>query len=153
MIVRDPLLLAFVLLSLLGAPTITHAQKVNCAKPKNLSIAAMGECANRELAAADKELKQTFQEVLAQYTPKATQSPMKPELSNSIDSQQMQWNRRMLEVLKSSQEAWLQYRESACRAVRDSYEGGTSAEINVPECKAQLTRERIKFLRTYFLDR
>jgi len=144
----SPLLLAIILVGVMGTPLVTRAQNVNCAKPKTLSIAGLGECANQELTAAERQMKRTFQDALAQYTPKAEHS----RAHNSATNQQAQWERRMRDNLIASQEAWLKYRKSACGAVSDMYGLGTSAEINVPECKADLTRARIKFLRTYFMN-
>jgi uncharacterized protein YecT (DUF1311 family) len=152
MILRNHLLLTVVLFSLVGTPLVTRAQKVDCAKPKTLSIAGLADCANRELAATEVEMKQTFQEALSQYTPKAEHSRERHGAHNSATNQQAQWERRMRDDLIASQEAWLKYRKSACGAVSDMFGLGTSAEINVPECKADLTRARSKFLRTYFMN-
>lgn len=148
-----PLLLAIMLVGFIGAPLAAPAQTVNCAKPKMLSIADLGECANRKLAAAESELDKTFKKALAQYTPKAAQATDTTRVPNSIDGREIEWERRIRDDLKASQIAWLRYRESACGSVSDWYDGGTAAEINVPECKTELTRARIKFLRTYFLSR
>ena len=58
----------------------------------------------------------------------------------------------MRQRLRASQAAWLRYRETACAAVQEMYDGGTIAEVDVPGCKADLTESRTRFLQKYFID-
>ena len=126
------------------------AQNANCAKLP--STAEQANCVNRELVATENELKQTLKDALAQYTLTGEQSRETPAVGSSGRDQQIQWNQRMRDDLNASQQAWLKYRESACGAVGDSYDGGTFAEVAVPLCRADMTRARTKFLRTYFVN-
>lgn len=143
-------LFALILVSLVAMPSNVPTQRSDCAKLP--STAEQADCVNRELAATESELKQTLKDALAQYAPAKEQDRKTPAVGNSGSDQQIQWNQRMRDDLNTSQQAWLKYRESACRAVGDSYDGGTFGEVAVPLCKADLARARIKFLRGYFVN-
>jgi uncharacterized protein YecT (DUF1311 family) len=55
-------------------------------------------------------------------------------------------NRKILRKLRESQKAWYAYRESACGAVEQTYEGGTITALVIPLCKIEITQQRTKFL-------
>lgn len=121
--------------------TSAHADapKQHCGKAS--STAEMAQCAEKELQAAEADMKQALSRAVAQYTPVATERR---------DAQQVAWEQKIRRDLDASQTAWAEYVRVSCGAVADTYDKGTLTEINVPECKAELTRQRAKFLKIYF---
>jgi uncharacterized protein YecT (DUF1311 family) len=134
----------------LGARPSAIAQHVDCGKAE--STAEQAACADRELSAAEQELKEAFGNALDQYIPSADQKRQTAALPRYDRDRQVQWEQRMRRDLNLSQKAWLSYRQSACGTVADMYDGGTITAIAVPLCKAEMTRARAKFLHDYFGD-
>jgi uncharacterized protein YecT (DUF1311 family) len=56
----------------------------------------------------------------------------------------------MRQRLQLSQKIWLQYQSAACAAVSDFYEGGTMGPTAATLCKAEIAKQRAKFLRDNF---
>ena len=123
----------------LGIPSLAGARDQHCRKA--LSTVEMSKCAEKELQAAEANMKQALSQALAQYTPVA---------SERSDAQQVAWDQKIRRDLNASQAAWADYARITCGAVADTYDKGTLSEVNVPECEAELTRQRTQFLRVYF---
>ncbi len=128
------------------------AQKVDCGSPS--STAERANCVDRELQAAESAMNATFEMALETYTPNSNvqKSSTGPALPKSEQDDQVKWEIRMRQRLRASQAAWLSYRETACAAVQEMFDGGTIAEVDVPGCKTELTESRTKFLQKYFID-
>jgi uncharacterized protein YecT (DUF1311 family) len=128
------------------------AQKVDCGSPS--STAERANCVNRELQSAESDMNAVFEKALETYTPNSQVQKgwTGPAIPKSEQDHQVKWEARMRRDLEASQEAWLKYRATACATVREMYDGGTAAEVDVPGCKADLTESRTIFLRKYFID-
>jgi uncharacterized protein YecT (DUF1311 family) len=128
-------------------PLSAKAQESNCAKAA--STAERYQCANQELATAQQDLESAFGDAVQRYTPKADDgkedAPSRPE-----KAQQAEYERKMRQGLELSQKSWLQYQSAACAAVSDFYEGGTMGPTAAALCKAEIARQRAKFLRDNF---
>jgi len=128
-------------------PLTAMAQESNCGKA--LTTAEQYQCANQELATAEQDLETALSDALQRYTPKADDTkenaPPPPERA-----QQAEYERRMRQRLELSQKAWLQYQSAACAAVSDFYEGGTMGPTAAALCKAEIAKQRAKFLRDNF---
>lgn len=46
----------------------------------------------------------------------------------------------------------MQYRESFCATVVETYEGGTGASVSGPECESELTAQRTNDLKKWLGD-
>ena len=123
------------------------AQESNCSKAA--STAEQYQCANNELATAEQDLKAALADALQRYTPKADETK-ENALPPPESAQQAQYERKMRQSLESSQRIWLQYQSAACAAVSDFYEGGTMGPTETALCKAEIARQRAKFLRDNF---
>ena len=125
-------------------PLTASAQESNCGKAP--STAEQYQCANNELATAEQDLQSAFADALQRYTPKADENaPPPPE-----KAQQAEYERKMRQRLELSQKMWLQYQSAACAAVSDFYEGGTMGPTAAALCKAEIAKQRAKFLRANF---
>jgi uncharacterized protein YecT (DUF1311 family) len=128
-------------------PLTAMAQESNCGKAP--TTAEQYQCANQELATAEQDLETALSDALQRYTPKADDTkenaPPPPERA-----QQAEYERRMRQRLELSQKAWLQYQSAACAAVSDFYEGGTMGPTAAALCKAEIAKQRAKFLRDNF---
>jgi uncharacterized protein YecT (DUF1311 family) len=125
-------------------PLTAIAQESNCGKAP--STAEQYQCANNELATAEQDLQSAFADALQRYTPKADENaPPPPE-----KAQQTEYERKMRQRLELSQKMWLQYQTAACAAVSDFYEGGTMGPTAAALCKAEIAKQRAKFLRDNF---
>lgn len=145
---KEYLLLAALILAVCNAlPLTAIAQESSCGKAS--STAEQYQCANHELATADQDLESAFADALQRYTPKADDmkenAPPPPERD-----QQAEYERRMRQRLELSQKIWLQYQSAACAAVSDFYEGGTMGPTAAALCKAEIAKQRAKFLRDNF---
>jgi uncharacterized protein YecT (DUF1311 family) len=128
-------------------PLTAIAQESNCSKEP--STAEQYQCANHELAIAEQDLENAFTGALQRYTPKA--DDMKENaLPPPERDQQADYERRMRQRLQLSQKIWLQYQSAACAAVSDFYEGGTMGPTAATLCKAEIAKQRAKFLRDNF---
>lgn len=128
-------------------PLTASAQESSCAKAP--STAEQYQCANNELAAAEQDLEKAFADALQRYTPKP-EDVKESALPPPEREQQAGYEKRMQQRLESSQKAWLQYQTAACAAVSDFYEGGTMAPTAAALCKAEIAKQRAKFLRDNF---
>lgn len=145
---KEYLLLAALIVALCNTlPLTAIAQESSCGKAS--STAEQYQCANHELATADQDLESAFADALQRYTPKADDmkenAPPPPERD-----QQAEYERRMRQRLELSQKIWLQYQSAACAAVSDFYEGGTMGPTAAALCKAEIAKQRAKFLRDNF---
>jgi uncharacterized protein YecT (DUF1311 family) len=128
-------------------PLTAIAQESNCGKAP--STAEQYQCANQELATAEQDLENAFSNALQRLTPKA--DDMKEnDLPPPEKTQQAEYERRMRQRLELSQKIWLQYQSAACAAVSDFYEGGAMGPTAAALCKADLAKQRAKFLRDNF---
>ena len=128
-------------------PLTANAQQPNCSKAP--STAEQYQCAHNELATAEQDLKTALADALQRYTPKADETK-ENALPQSESAEQAQYERKMRQSLESSQKIWLQYQSAACAAVSDFYEGGTIGPTEAALCKAEIARQRAKFLRDNF---
>jgi uncharacterized protein YecT (DUF1311 family) len=111
------------------------AQEVNCEHPQ---YSEMGACEEKELAQGEAKMQHVYERLLASFGATRGESP-----------DEKQWSTRMRRRLRESQTAWLNYRQSFCSAVEESYDGGTGAIAAVPGCKADLTEQRAKALQKW----
>ncbi|MDR3751264.1 MAG: lysozyme inhibitor LprI family protein [Terracidiphilus sp.] len=131
-------------------PLTTSAQKMDC--DKAASSAEQDECADQELAMAETDLKDAFADAIQHYTPMADEQKENAALPKYDRDHEAQLEKKMRRDLEVSQKIWLQYRTAACAAVSDMYDGGTISPAATSLCKAEITKQRIKFLRDYFAD-
>lgn len=141
---------AFIAVGCILIPLTTSAQKMDCSKPA--SSAEQDECADRELAKAEADLKNAFADALQHYTPSADEQKENAALPKFDRVHEAQYERRMRRDLEVSQKIWLQYRTAACAAVFDTYDSGTIGPSIASLCKEEITRQRIKFLHDYFAE-
>jgi uncharacterized protein YecT (DUF1311 family) len=123
------------------------AQESSCTKAP--TTAEQYQCANNELAASEQDLEKALADALQRYTPKPDDAK-DDALPPPEKSQQAGYESKMRQRLESSQKAWLQYQTAACAAVSDFYEGGTMAPTATALCKAEIAKQRAKFLRDNF---
>ncbi len=145
---KQYLLMATLIVAVCNTLTLTAiAQESSCTKAS--STAEQYQCANNELAAAEQDLQSAFADALQRYTPKADDTkedaPPPPQRDQQAD-----YERRMRQRLETSQKMWLQYQSAACAAVSDFYEGGTMGPTAAALCKAEIAKQRAKFLRENF---
>lgn len=130
-------------------PFAAIAQESNCEKAP--STPEQYQCANNQLATAEQDLESAFADALQHYTPKADDTKDDAEaLSQPEKNQQAGYYKMMRQRLDLSQKMWLQYQSAACAAVLDFYEGGEKGPTAVALCKAELAKQRAKFLRDHF---
>jgi len=143
---RKQSLLAILIVAVCNAlPSISIAQELDCSNAP--STAEQYQCANNALATAEQDLNSAFTDALQHYTPKADDSNALPQPERD---QQVQYEKKMRQSLELSQKMWLQYQSAACAAVSDMYEGGTMGPTAVANCKAEIAKQRAKFLRENF---
>lgn len=124
------------------------AQETRCESLPNNN--AKSECLYAELKKAEAEMQTAYVRALSLNDPNRKEENSQPLLPK-IDRKSMRESRQhMTQKLRDSQRLWLQYREQACGAVEDKYEGGTIVGEVVPLCKIDLTEQRTKFLRVNF---
>jgi uncharacterized protein YecT (DUF1311 family) len=146
----DFLIVAFIAAGFSLVPLTTSAQKMDCGKAA--SSAEQDQCADQELATAETDLKDAFADALQQYTPTADGQKENATLPKYDKDHETRYEKRMRRDLKVSQRIWFQYRTAACAAVSSMYDGGTISPAAASLCKAEVTRQRIKFLRDYFAE-
>ena len=132
----------------LASSRAASAQKVDCEKAQN--TAEQAQCADSELGVAESEMKGAFGHALEVYIPTAQEKKQTAALPKLDRDRQTDWERKMLRDLRASQNTWLAYRQSACGAAEDMYDGGTISAVAVGLCRAEMTRAQTKFLRDYF---
>ena len=142
------LLLAMLIVAVCNTlPLTAIAQESNCGKAPN--TAEQYQCANNELAAAEQDLQNALADALNRYTPRAD-DVKDNTLPPAERDQQTVYEKKMRQSLELSQKMWLQYQSAACSAVSDFYEGGTMGPTAAALCKAEIAKQRAKFLRDNF---
>lgn len=128
-------------------PLTAVAQDVDCSKAP--STAEQYQCANKELSAAEQDLENAFNSALQRYTPNPDDAQQN-DLPEAERAHQLQFEKKMRQNLQLSQKIWSQYQSTACTTVSDFFEGGTMAPTAAALCKAEIARQRAKFLRENF---
>jgi len=129
----------------------TGAQEPDCKKLENNN--AESECFYGRLEKTEAEMQRAYRSALAAYTHNPEEyKTLYPEFSKSKYDMEHQEkaDKRVLRKLSESQRLWVAYRESACGAIEEKYEGGTIIGEVVPICKDELTKERTKWLEAQF---
>ena len=80
-------------------------------------------CAGKDLEASDRELNTVYRQTLAQ-------------------------NRRLAVLIRDTQRAWIIYRDKECAITAEEWRGGTGQTLAVVTCKSEMTKARIRELRT-----
>ncbi len=94
-------------------------------------------CANREFEKADRKLNTTYNQVIAQIKANpSTNSMGKPMLSQLIKAQRL----------------WVSFRDAECDAHYTYYIDGTIRGLMFVSCKTELTEQREKDLRRFYLS-
>ncbi|MDE2420085.1 MAG: DUF1311 domain-containing protein [Gammaproteobacteria bacterium] len=94
-------------------------------------------CANREFEKADRKLNTTYNQVIAQIKANpSTNSMGKPMLSQLIKAQRL----------------WVSFRDAECDAHYTYYIDGTIRGLMFVSCKTELTEQREKDLRSFYLS-
>jgi uncharacterized protein YecT (DUF1311 family) len=123
---------AITLLSLLlltGVTTTGQKQKKDDPCPDAQSQAEMTQCAGKAYKAADAELNQIYQKLVAMLD----------------DDEKAQ--------LKDVETAWIKYRDANCEFVADQFKGGTMRPMVYAFCLADVTKSRTTELKTQIKDR
>jgi uncharacterized protein YecT (DUF1311 family) len=108
------------------------------------------DCLDQQLANAEADMNRAFQQAISKYLPSAERDSESPKMSK-VDLELLhEADKRTARSLRQSQARWLAYRESACTAVANMYDGGTITVEAVPACKTELTQQRTAWLRSYF---
>lgn len=133
-------------LALLGSSTFTSATSADepsfdsmskiqieqyCAAGKGGTL-EIEYCANREFQKADRKLNVTYSQVLTQ---------IKADTNKSMRSEFVQAQRR-----------WIAFRDAECGAHYTYYMDGTIRGLMFVTCKTQLTEQREKDLRSFYLS-
>lgn len=84
-------------------------------------------CAGKQFEAADKELNKDFREIQARLAGEA----------------------EMRKLLVDAQRAWISFRDTECAFQASGVAGGSVYPMTLALCKASLTSERVKQLRSY----
>ncbi|HAJ60231.1 MAG TPA: hypothetical protein DCP31_14020 [Cyanobacteria bacterium UBA8543] len=99
------------------------AQEVNCANERTQQ--AMNLCARQEFEASDKQLNQTYQQLLSRLRGEPRR------------------------LLATAQQAWIGYRNATCAYKYDGYTAGAIASTMYSKCLRQVTERRIQDLQGY----
>ena len=109
--------------------------KLDCADPQDQS--SMNMCAQRDYERADTEMNAQYR--LATATMRAADK----EVDRASDSQPLYYD-----TLVAAQRAWLTFRDQTCLLESFEARGGSMQPMLDSGCKAQLTRERTKQLKS-----
>ncbi len=139
---------AFCLLFCTIQRSALFAQVQGCGKLQ--SAAEKSECLAQKLVEVEADMNRAFQQSLANYLPSAERDNEGPKMSKLDLELLHEADKRTVRGLRQSQARWLAYRESACSAVENMYDGGTIVAEAVPACKIELTQQRTDWLRSYF---
>jgi len=99
------------------------------------------------LVNAEAEMNTAFNTALKMFLPDEKDSKT---VVGADRMRQIEWQKRILRDLKTSQSAWLAYRDSSCRSISDFYEDGSGEPTAVASCKLGITTARTQFLRDNF---
>ncbi len=124
------------------------AQDQGCEKLQ--STAEKSECLAQKLLKAEADMNRAFQQALSNYLPSAERDNEAPKMSKLDLELIHEADKRTVRSLRQSQARWLAYRESACAAIENMYDGGTIVAEAVPACKIELTQQRTDWLRSHF---
>lgn len=135
-------------LALLGSSTFTFADEPSLDSMSETQIkqyCAAGNggtreieyCANREFQKADRKLNVTYNQALAQIKAKSSISPL---------------NKSMRPEFVKAQRLWIAFRDAECGAHYTYYIDGTIRGLMFISCKTQLTEQREKDLRSFYLS-
>lgn len=94
-------------------------------------------CANREFQKADRKLNATYNQVVAQIKANPPMNPI---------------GKSMLSQLVKAQRLWVAFRDAECGAHYSYYIDGTIRGLMFVSCKTQLTEQREKDLRSFYLS-
>ncbi len=113
--------------SFLAIPIKAQNPNINCAdKDQAMSNLELTFCAAQDYAASDRELNRVYRKVLSE-------------------------NPNEVNIIRQAQRAWISYRDAECNVVSVQYGNGTGRPMAVTLCKKDLTDERARRLRTYYL--
>ena len=104
------------------AKSYSQTPKVNCENP--ITQADMNNCAALDFKKADQELNSIYQEVISKLSPETKH------------------------LLVAAQKSWISVRDNHCAVYTKLYDRGSMMPLMVNTCKTELTRNRIKELRT-----
>jgi uncharacterized protein YecT (DUF1311 family) len=97
---------------------LVHAEEIDC---KNaITTYEMNVCAGREMEAADAELDKYLTKAKHKYSEE----------------------KRVVDLLVKSQEAWLAYRKVYCDGIYEMWSSGTIRGVMYGSCMVQLTKQR-----------
>lgn len=104
------------------------------------STVEMNFCADKDFAAADKNLNSAYKAALAYVRTR--------ELDPPYDAKHFE------EALRASQRAWVAFRDADCRdLVAQEWSGGTGTSSAILGCMIALTKDRTKDLRDRFAEK
>ena len=145
LIMKRPCILLLYVYVLLALSPRVLAQK-DCNKIESES--GKTRCLEQKTTSAESRLNSVLERIVSFY------SVDREDLSDTPAVMQVvkEADKRTTEALRKSQSDWMAYRDSACEAVGDSYEGGTASAQAIPSCRLRLTEDRIMWLQTNFND-
>ncbi len=94
-------------------------------------------CANREFQKADRKLNVTYNQILTQIKANPSMNPM---------------GKSMRSEFVKAQRNWIAFRDAECGAHYTYYIDGTIRGLMFVSCKTQLTEQREKDLRSFYLS-
>jgi uncharacterized protein YecT (DUF1311 family) len=112
-----------------AAFSVSAQQKKPDPCPDAQSQAEMNQCAGKAYKAADAELNQAYQKLVAMLD----------------DEEKTQ--------LKNVETAWLKYRDANCEFVADQFKGGSIRPMIYAFCLADMTRNRTAEIKNQITDR
>lgn len=112
-----------------AAYSVSAQEKKSDPCPDAQSQAEMNQCAGKAYKAADAELNQVYQKLIAMLD----------------DEEKAQ--------LKNVEAAWLKYRDANCEFVGDQFKGGSIRPMIYAFCLADMTKNRTAELKNQITDR
>jgi uncharacterized protein YecT (DUF1311 family) len=119
---------------LLASTAVAHAR---CDAPQ--TTYEMKICAEQDWRRADAELNKVYGEALADARATYGRMRKEPGYANMPDTEA---------ILDKSQRAWVAFRDATCDYHYQIYYGGSLAGVEYLACKGDLTKARLKELRT-----
>ena len=126
------ILISFAVL-LMSLPVFAEELPFDCVDPQ-VQI-EMNFCAGRDFQQADKELNAVWKTTMASI--KGNEAELPPEFQGAPDK------------LLAAQRLWIEFRDAHCESDAHSSIGGSIYPLLFHSCRANLTRERTKYLRTF----
>ncbi len=121
----------------LALAVVAAAPTPNCTDPQ--SNYEMKLCAQREFETADKELNAVYGEAMKSAREQYRSTQREPGYEKMPDLE---------ERLRKAQRAWLAFRDANCDYQYVIYYGGSMAGLSYIACKADMTKVRVKELKT-----